>query len=316
MTRSAAPLFFLGLLSFVAVTPTIAEPIAPDSSAAAASMAPASTTAQPGTPDSSAAAETESPVSPAPATSQPVTVILKDGTERPYARVEPGPGGFVRAHRSDGTSDTIAVNDIAKIVATVPPRAKTEKAGVSGPPRFRGRPYPERTRFYLLQAGIMARLDSHEEDQAGAVFGMDLGTMKNRSPKVALGGSLGFVTDEDYARVAIKPRIRRWLSRTVSIDFAPGVFLPIDMGGSSVEHGSVGFVGETSLILGDWAALTGQVEVVGIERSHYASGLLLTTQTETDVSYYFGAKAGGTLATLPVAALMLLGILSESGSDY
>jgi hypothetical protein len=260
MTRSAVPLFFLGMLSFVAVTPTIAESAAPDSSATAASAAPASTPAQPATPDSSAAAQTVSPVSPMPATSQPVTVILKNGTERQYERTEPSRGGFVRAHRSDATIDTIAIKDIAKIVATVPVRPKPEKAGASGPSRFRGRPYPERTRFHVLQAGVMGRVDSHEEDEAGAVVTIDLGTMKNRSPKIALGGSVGIVADEDYVRLALKPRVRRWLSRDVSIDFAPGIFLPIDRNESSVEHGSIGFMGEASMVLGDWVTMTGQVE--------------------------------------------------------
>lgn len=263
-----------------------------------------------------------------PATPESVTVVTKTGSVGHFARVEPWPNGYVRGIHGNGAVVYIAAERIqwvrdsrgedatpevlerGKGVGSMPPGSAVRKQ-----PLFRGRPLPEQQRFHLLQAGVMRRIDSTDEGEEPYVGTIDLGTMKNVTPAVALGGTLALVADANYVRIGLKPRLRRWLSRTISLDVAPGVFAGIDTDDSSLEHGPVGFVGETSLILGDWGAITGQIEVTSVEYVVHAPGLpesILADRTESDVSIFLGGKVGGSLFAVPgallVAAVALIGL--------
>jgi hypothetical protein len=218
------------------------------------------------------------------------------------ARADPEPG--VRSAAFELAPDSTEPSNASRGLPKEP--ADQKKVG---PPQFRGRPLPIKKGFPLIQAGVLGRLNDRGQEATEA-FAMDLGGMKNLSPRHALGMTLGLVADTDYTRIGLKPRYRRWLGRTFSLDVAPGIFLPIDAE-TGPNHHSPGFVGELSLSAGDWVSLTGLVEVVEKERPVYSDEIPAGSDTQT--SYYLGAKAGGE-AGIVTAILMGLAVAAFAGS--
>ncbi|HET9250554.1 MAG TPA: hypothetical protein VFP58_00385 [Candidatus Eisenbacteria bacterium] len=274
-------------------------------------------------PDSLASSTVRSgtPIPTLPPAPDSILVVLTTGSVLRYARVEPWPGGFVRAFRSDGTFEHLPSDDVRRIGTegndwTEEVLERREAIGTRPAvrpvvvPKLRGRPLPAKKGFPLLQAGALGRLDDHPNDETELVAAFDFGVMENRSPRRSRGVSLGVVTDGDYTRVSLKPRLRVWFGETLSLDVAAGPFLPIDSKDSPASHGPVGFVGDVSFTLGDWVSLTSLVEVVEAEnpRNLYGAGTV-STGSETDVSYYLGAKAGGEMSFV-VMGLMLLSALA------
>jgi hypothetical protein len=93
------------------------------------------------------------------------------------------------------------------------------------PPALRGRPLPWKRSFPIIQGGFLWSLthpDPYGEAEVLAV--VDLGAMRNLSPRAAVGGTFSLSGSEDYLRIGFKPRLRRWLTRTTSADFALGPF--------------------------------------------------------------------------------------------
>jgi hypothetical protein len=279
-----------------------------------------------------------------------ITVITSDDSSSSYARVEPWPGGFVRAIRGNGdvrflsdldlrairgpgqddVTDQVVVGRKAIGAGPVPVR---EAPRPKGPPRLRGRPSPFQKGFTLIQVGLLGRVDDAPREAPNTVLVLDVGRMRNLSPRHSVGGSVFLATDDEYARLGFRPRYRRWLTRTIGIDLAPGLFWSLDGNEFRSSHSPLGFVGEVSLSLGDWIALTGQMEVVGTERRYYAPygsqypiegapetvpiGPLIGSSSGTEVSWLLGARIGGE-AAIPALFLSLLGIAAMSGisSDY
>lgn len=310
MKRSGTSLS-MGLLALaVLVSSTRAQ--APDSTAA--TVSPSSQT-----PDSTAAAVPSTP-SPSPSA---ITVELKNGQRRGYDRVEPWPGDFVRASRSDGSVDYISIHDIVKVTADVTrevtgrrvpigetPQSRAKEEEEDGMPFLRGRPLPDAKLFPVIQAGVMARIDATQRYESNGHTWFDLGGMVNVSPKFALGGTVGVASDYDYSRITVKPRVRRWLGRGMALDVAPGVFFP--SWGTLFDyrpdllHGPVGFTGEVSFSVNDLFSVAYMVEAIDQELTYYlpGSGVPFFTVRETDVSHYFGVKAGGTFGLMGTVVMI------------
>ena len=265
----------------------------------------------------------------------PIVVTMTDGSVATFARVEPWPGGFARAirgsgdvvflpeakiHRIDdsqGTDVTEKVLVQRKAVDEVP---KETLASPKPPrtPKFRGRPSPEQRGFTLVQVGAVRQLGSTVDYEPKSATVMDLGHMWNVSPRHSIGGSLSLATNETFTRVGWKPRYRRWISRTVSVDLAPGVFYSVP-GDGEPEFSPVGFVGESSLNFGDWVSVTSMVHVVGTTRRYYDHGEgpapspsvppKVTEVSRTEGSAYLGVKAGGEAAIgATVVSIVVLGL--------
>ncbi|HET9250555.1 MAG TPA: hypothetical protein VFP58_00390 [Candidatus Eisenbacteria bacterium] len=299
----------------------------PDSSAVLPSAAP--TSAVPPAPaDTSAVSSpgaTDSPAEAAP--SAPITVILRDGTERRYQKVEPWPGDFVRAQRSDGKYDYISKHDIAKITGEITQDVLGRGVAVGkspqedeeeddGPGFFRSGRLPEKKVFPLLQAGILARFDDPPNGDSKNHW-FDVGALVNLSPKVALGGTIGIATDYDYSRINFKARLRRWLNKGLAIDVAPGFFIP-RVGtpfesGPDLQRDGIGFVTELAVSPSDYLTLSYMVEVVGVDATTYIPGtsIPLSSTTETDIGHFFGLKTGGGFGFLGTG-LILLGLFAAS----
>lgn len=257
-------------------------------------------------------------------TTLPVTVILKDGTERHYVRAEAS-GSYLICWRPDGGTDNIKANKVARIMgdetAEVLKKGATagKKKKDSGKPFLRGRPLPEMKTFLMVQAGGLGRADDHGSYEEDSHAWLELGWMKNQSPKFALGGTLEVMDDgRDYLRLAVKPRLRTWLGKRYAIDVAPGVFIPL--GQSFVSHyypevkpGSAGFTGEVSFVAADWAAASYVVEVIQAETKTYSYTPDFSTSSSsgTEVYHYLGLKAGGGVG-LFLAVLTFAGLFANN----
>jgi hypothetical protein len=173
---------------------------------------------------------------------------------------------------------------------------------------FRGRPRPTCDHFLLTELGVAKSLT---RDSASLYTG-ELGWMVNRGTRVALGAgvfvqdrhsaehlaeSMTYTTGGNETGIGIRPRLRWWMSRDISVDIAPGIILF----GSGA---SVGFSGHVDLNVQDIAAVTAhivsrpQARVPGVQ---------------TDV--FVGGRVGSTLAAIVGGALLvLLGVLSSDHS--
>ena len=273
--------------------------------------------------------------------SKPVTVTTTDGVTAEFSRVEPWPGGFIRAVRPNGEEAFLPASKIQRILdpqgddvtQQVLDNRRTVKESLprmTGPtvprsPALRGRPSPEQRGFSLLQVGYLRQLGTIHPEQDRAVLVADAGRLWNVDARHSLGGTVMLAASSEFTRIGVKPRYRRWLSRTVSLDLAPGVFFSVP-GDGNPEHAPIGFVGESSLTFGDWFAITGAVHVVGTKEFtyHYQEPTpsppvppTVTVESGTRASAFVGAKVGGEAAvvgTLAMLALIGLMILTYDGS--
>ncbi len=89
-------------------------------------------------------------------------------------------------------------------------------------------------------------------------FSADAGWMKNLDNRNAIGGTLCWSFDDRGSRLALKPRYRRWLTRTIHTDVAIGMILLIT--GGRDEAG--GFTGNISLGIRDLVTVLLQYETI------------------------------------------------------
>lgn len=135
---------------------------------------------------------------------------------------------------------------------------------------FRGRPLPECRLFWITEAGVCYRLDSHDTDHwknrkwhEKLLYSWELGLMVNRNKGHALGGSLFLDYDDfmDNTQIGVRVRYRRWISRLIRIDFAPGAIL----NGSAIQDEA--FSGLVALNADDYVAVTLRLDVTAWDRS-------------------------------------------------
>lgn len=303
----------------VAGTPALAQPAGPDSTVGSAADAPE--TLQGAEPDS-------------------ITVDRFDGTSANYARVLLQSGGFLRATHDDGRVDFILMHQVRSIRGPrgedltnriliegksipAPASRDTRPDPIAKPPRdpgspaLRGRPLPWKKGFPLIQGGLLYAIGDHDEDSSGLATA-EFGYMHNISPQSSLGATLSLVGDSDYIRLGFKPRFRKWLSPTISLDFGAGLFASIeqDMEEPNFDddvHSGTGFVGEISLSLGDWAAITTLAEVSQVANVTFDDYLGRSVDTGADTSVYLGVKVGGEPG---IPASILMGLVAVAARDF
>ena len=275
------------------------------------------------------------PSFPADPVPERIVVEKDDGTRTTVACVERWPGDFVRLVSGKGDVRFLSIQTIRTIrdeagidvtervlrdwegFGTMPraPELVDEPSPKLIPPRFK-------QEFGVIQVGVLGRMNA-TDGESNAAVALDLGTMRNLSSNQALGGTLGLVADEEYLRIAVKPRLRHWMSSSLAFDVAPGIFHSVDSDGSPTSHGPVGFLLETSLLWSGFT-VTGQLEVVETERVHYEyldplhySGSV--TESSTEASYHLGMKLGGG-AAVPATFIAMFAIVvigwDASGEIY
>ena len=252
------------------------------------------------------------PIDPVP---ERIVVEKDDGTHIAVARVERWPGDFVRLISGTGGARYLPISTVRTIRdetgADVTERVLRGWEGFgtmpTAPQPSKRIPARYRQEFAMLQGGILGRTNP-PSGEPHAALAIDLGTMRNLSTSLALGGTLGLVSDSDHLRIAAKPRLRQWLTNSVAFDVAPGIFHSVDSDNSSTAHGSVGFLLDTSFIFVG-LAVTGQMEVVETKRRYMES--------KTEASYQLGLKTGGGVAVATSLVLMLaVAALGGGGETY
>ena len=325
---------FLSALMLVAwAIPAASAADTPDSLAVPTSAADTSGVAPTPSADSAADSVVTPPLSAdstaAPGSSLPITVILKNGTERRYQRVESWPGDFVRALRADGKYDYIPKHHIEKITSeltkdvlehggTVGKTPEEKSREAQGSSFFRSRVWPDKRAYPIVQAGILARFnDPPNQGESSRNHWFDAGGMANLSPKLALGGTLGVATDYDWTRITAKARLRRWFGNGLALDFAPGIFVShlgtLFNPNADLSRDGVGFVGELSFAPTDYLALSYMIEIVGVDHTSYipGTGYQFSTTSETDVGHFFGLKGAGVIGFAGMG-LMMIGMAAAS----
>ena len=163
----------------------------------------------------------------------------------------------------------------------------------------------------------MTALGGGDEDSGGLATA-EWGYMHNMSTETSLGASFSLVGDSDYIRLGVKPRLRKWLTNTTSLDFGVGVYKSIE--GDTEEpnfdddvHFGMGFVGEISVSFGDWVAITTLAEVSQVKDVTFDDYLGRSVDTRTDTAVYFGVKVGGEHG-IPTSILM--GLVALGARDF
>jgi hypothetical protein len=115
------------------------------------------------------------------------------------------------------------------VAGTPAPAPGTTPAGDSSAPAapracFRGRPLPRCRSFWITEAegGLRLAGPAAASGDLDARLGIELGWMRNLSPRTAIGGGLAAGWD-GVEFLSLRPRYRRWLTPVLALDVSPGV---------------------------------------------------------------------------------------------
>lgn len=188
--------------------------------------------------------------------------------------------------------------------------------GSPKPKRFswKGAPLPYCKSFLLTEAELAYRFNSPPKfnNRQHSFLSWDLGIMVNRGEHSAIGGTLFLGIDDASTamRFGIRPRYRRWLSRTSSLDFSTGIFVVKPDAGSERLLGLSGHVG---LNLSNWFGFAGRVEFTpykGMYNHPHTHELL---PQKKDVALWGGIRLGTKPGLIFSGALALAGLIIHSG---
>ncbi len=173
---------------------------------------------------------------------------------------------------------------------------------------FGGRPLPCRS-FPVTEIGYAHRLDNTLSLHGGSpqvhYLNGEVGWMFNRSPRMALGGTLFAGALVDYAfefRPGIKARLRYWIGRRTGLDLGAGAVLgriPSDTSFAASEEHHVGLAGHAGLSFRDAGLVVLLLEY-------------LPNPVDRDLTGYLGVRIGSKPAAwtaLIVGPLLGLGAL-------
>jgi hypothetical protein len=177
---------------------------------------------------------------------------------------------------------------------------------------FPGRPLPGCRSFPITEVGYTHRLDKTPLANGGEpqvhYFNAEVGWMFNRSPKLAIGGTVfaGALVDNAFEfRPGVKARLRYWIDPRTGLDLGAGLVLgrtPASGTFNSPDEHRLGGAGHVGLSFHDVAVLIFEVEY-------------LPNPTDRDVAAYAGARIGSKPAmwtALIVGPLLGLGALLAS----
>jgi len=131
-------------------------------------------------------------------------------------------------------------------------------------------------------------------DDREFLFAWELGWMRNRSARDAVGASVFFATSDDVMRAGVRGRYRRWLGDGLSVDVAPTLIV-LQSNQAYDVRATPGVSVLGALGFGDVIVLTGEVE---------AAGGGVRTLYGVRLGSYAGAASG---LGLPIFVAALLG---------
>jgi len=181
------------------------------------------------------------------------------------------------------------------------------------PKRFRflrGGPKSVCEWFTITELGLSLRINPNRNSLVpqNENLNLELGLMKNLNHRYAIGGTFYGATFQDGGGLGIKPRFRWWLTPKLSLDVSPGILFYSQT--QSYPGKVPGFTGHMGLNIGDFFALTGQLEAIRYDYSYLSASNsgpdFLITNKGTDVAWYGGAKLGAYPGV--IASIVLLGL--------
>ncbi len=176
------------------------------------------------------------------------------------------------------------------------PAPVTAEAAASGHACYHPRPSPACRSYWVTEFGgawyeVQPR---GSPDDRKFMFAWELGWMRNRSAREAVGGSLFFATNDQAMRGGVRARYRRWLADGLAVDVAPGLIV-FQANDDYVVRTRPGASVLGGVSFGDVIGLTGEVESTG-------GGVRMLYGVR--VGSYAGAATG---LALPVFIAALLG---------
>ncbi len=261
------------------------------------------------------------------------SVQVEEAGTLTVVRLEPWSLGFVKATHVDGTTEYLAYQRIRwirdsegrdrtadvleqkKMLGDAPLSVRYQKTRYNVP-SLRGSPLPMREVFPIIQFGVLvpAGRDPRGFENLPPTATVELGAMKNLSRRYGLGFSTFYSGDDDYARMGVKARVRRWLTPSIAVDAAPGVVLTERSIFYSTDD-AVGFVGELAVSFADILVVTGQAETVSFDQYvwHAIDDNWYPVHRD-EIAWHVGVKLGGEFAIGGFIAALLFG--GFHGSRY
>lgn len=141
--------------------------------------------------------------------------------------------------------------------------ASDPRAAGEGRACFSGRPSPACRSFWITEFGgawysVTPRGDYNLGDRE-IMFLWELGWMRNRSARDAMGASVFFATNDEVMRTGVRGRYRRWVADGLAVDVAPTLIVLQSNRAYEVRaQPGVSVLGDVSF--GDWIVLTGELE--------------------------------------------------------
>ena len=178
---------------------------------------------------------------------------------------------------------------------------------------WRGKPAPECRGFVVTDFGLQRRLD---DDPTGSTdpfhASLDVGYAHNTSAHDAFGGTIYLGTGVDHARVGVRGRFRRWLSREFAIDISPGVLI------YGSEDNGYDYKAPGALVTAGigWKDLVGfTLEAEHARYEDPAQGLNRPARV-SDTTWRAGLKLGsapGVIGTIAIVALFAAAVAAGAG---
>jgi hypothetical protein len=117
-----------------------------------------------------------------------------------------------------------------------------------------GRPQPSCDRLLFAQLSFYPRIPADSDLESP--YEWEIGTLVNRGPSQAVGGTLVLGNDGNGVRTALKARYRRWLGRHAAFDAAGGLALARrDWQPTGTRNMAAGVTGDVALGLTDWVSV-------------------------------------------------------------
>lgn len=210
----------------------------------------------------------------------------------------------------------------SSLVAQATPPDVAAKAPAPARPHvcFRGRPLPRCSAFWITEFGLAARL-TPAEFANGPLYTWELGGMKNRGTRNALGAALFVEGSDEGGAWGLRPRYRRWLNPKTTLDLAPGIAIGGD------RNLTPGFSGHVALNFADYFALTSTIRVA--RRYEYVPATLspagyplsYTEVPSIRAAWFGGARLGalpGTIVgvAIPTAVIVTFLIVCGRGACF
>jgi hypothetical protein len=259
---------------------------------------------------------------------QNAIVILENGDSIQATCVEPSSLDIVRITTPDGkyqymsfvridavidesgADRTRYVLDRRKRIGTPLPKAPSLPG-----PGLRVGPKSVTSSFWITETTVLGRVGGSDRSRRalGGRFDFDLGHMSNVGERTAVGGTMFVGSANDYTNAGLRVHVRRWLSRTASVDIAPGIIAFEHSVGGTVHP--PGFSIRTSLNPSRYISFTAEVFNVGRSEYRHNGIWYASVQNVRDTGVMVGGKVGQWPgAVVGSLAVLSFGFLSGSNS--